>query len=102
VVTPCRCTVAFVRGTAVSPANVTITVKGLYLPDGVDTYQWKGQTVMVLANEGDYREDNVDRSAATSFGATGTVFAPRIEQRLEAVRHPLSMSQRRLTQTDDT
>ena len=30
----------------------------------------------VLANEGDFREDNVDRSASTAFGATGTVLAP--------------------------
>lgn len=37
---------------------------GLYMPDGVASYQWRGQTYLVLANEGDFREDNVDRSVA--------------------------------------
>jgi hypothetical protein len=35
----------------------------------VAAYQWRGNTYTVLANEGDFREDNVDRSAASSFGA---------------------------------
>ena len=38
--------------------------KGLYMPDGVASYKWRGHTYLVLANEGDFREDNVDRSAA--------------------------------------
>ena len=38
--------------------------KGLYMPDAVASYQWRGRTYLVLANEGDFREDNVDRSAA--------------------------------------
>ena len=41
-------------------------VSGLYLPDGIATYKWRGATYIVLANEGDYREDNADRSAAGS------------------------------------
>jgi hypothetical protein len=47
---------------------ISAAAKGLYMPDGVDTYSWKGQTFMVLANEGDFREDNVDRSTAGSNG----------------------------------
>jgi DNA-binding beta-propeller fold protein YncE len=39
---------------------------GLYMPDGVASYQWRGSTYLVLANEGDFREDNADRSAAGS------------------------------------
>ena len=39
---------------------------GLYMPDGVAAYQWRGRTYLVLANEGDFREDNADRSAAGS------------------------------------
>jgi hypothetical protein len=39
---------------------------GLYMPDGVASYQWRGRTYLVLANEGDFREDNADRSAAGS------------------------------------
>jgi 2',3'-cyclic-nucleotide 2'-phosphodiesterase / 3'-nucleotidase / 5'-nucleotidase len=32
-------------------------VKGLYLPDGIDSFQANGQTFLVLANEGDARAD---------------------------------------------
>jgi DNA-binding beta-propeller fold protein YncE len=39
---------------------------GLYMPDGVASYQYRGTTYLVLANEGDFREDNADRSAAGS------------------------------------
>ena len=39
-------------------------VNGLYMPDGIATYQWRGRHYLVMANEGDFREDNVDRSAA--------------------------------------
>jgi hypothetical protein len=43
---------------------ISVAAKGLYMPDGVDTYKWRGRTFMVLANEGDFREDNVDRARA--------------------------------------
>lgn len=45
-------------------------VKGLYMPDGIATYQAAGQTFLVMANEGDFREDDADRSAASTLGAT--------------------------------
>ena len=45
---------------------VAANAKGLYMPDGIVSYKVRGQTYLVLANEGDYREDNVDRSAAGS------------------------------------
>ncbi len=48
----------------ISPA-----VKGLYQPDGIATYEWRGRTLLVMANEGDFREDNGDRSAASGLGA---------------------------------
>jgi DNA-binding beta-propeller fold protein YncE len=38
--------------------------RGLYMPDSVATYKWKGETYLVMANEGDFREDNADRVAA--------------------------------------
>jgi len=44
------------------PANA----RGLYSPDGIASYKWKGRTFLVLANEGDFREDNADRAAAGS------------------------------------
>ena len=43
---------------------ITANAKGLYMPDAVASYKWRGQTYLVLANEGDFREDNVDRATA--------------------------------------
>ena len=48
----------------------SVAVKGLYTPDGIATFASEGQTYLVMANEGDYREDNADRSTATTFGGT--------------------------------
>jgi hypothetical protein len=48
----------------ISPA-----VKGLYMPDGMATFTANGQTFIAMANEGDYREDDGDRSAASALGA---------------------------------
>ena len=45
---------------------INAAASGLYMPDGVASYKWRGDTYLVLANEGDFREDNVDRSAAGS------------------------------------
>ncbi len=39
----------------------SVAAKGLYLPDSIATYESKGKTYLVMANEGDFREDNVDR-----------------------------------------
>ncbi len=48
----------------------TVSAKGLYMPDSVATYQWRGDTYVVYANEGDFREDGVDRitPAANQLG----------------------------------
>lgn len=43
---------------------INADASGLYMPDGIASYQWHGRTYLVLANEGDFREDNADRSAA--------------------------------------
>jgi DNA-binding beta-propeller fold protein YncE len=45
---------------------ITANARGLYMPDAVASYRWHGRTYLVLANEGDFREDNADRSAAGS------------------------------------
>ena len=45
---------------------INASASGLYMPDGVASYQWRDKTYLVLANEGDFREDNVDRSTAGS------------------------------------
>ena len=40
---------------------VNVPVSGLYMPDAIATYAVGGRTYVVLANEGDFREDNADR-----------------------------------------
>ena len=42
---------------------VTANAKGLYMPDAVAS-KMAGQDLLVLANEGDFREDNIDRVTA--------------------------------------
>lgn len=54
------------------------TVKGLYMPDGIAAYEWKGKTYLVMANEGDFREDDKDRSAASSLGAVSPLDKLRV------------------------
>ena len=61
-----------VAGQRIDPKNdgsiglVSVHAKGLYMPDGIATYSRGGQTFLVMANEGDFREDDADRSAASS------------------------------------
>jgi hypothetical protein len=45
------------------------TAKGLYMPDSVALYHWLGIPFLVMANEGDFREDNGDRARGSDFGA---------------------------------
>ena len=47
---------------------INVPVRGLYMPDAMATYSVGGQTYVVMANEGDFREDNADRVAV---GGTG-------------------------------
>ena len=53
------------------------------MPDGVASYQCRGRTYLVLANEGDFREDNADRSAAGSapYSAAAPLDRLRISNR---------------------
>lgn len=57
---------------------VSPNVKGLYMPDGMAAYQAAGKTFIVMANEGDFREDDGDRSNASTFGATGDLANLRV------------------------
>lgn len=62
-------------GNQIDPLNngtvsfISANVKGLYMPDGIATYEANGATYLVMANEGDFREDDGDRSAASTIGA---------------------------------
>ena len=51
------------------------------MPDGVAVYRWRGDTYTVMANEGDFREDNVDRSAASAFGGVNPLDRLRVSNR---------------------
>jgi len=59
-------------GNQIDPKNdgkielTSVKAKGLYMPDGVATYERNGRTYLVMANEGDFREDDADRSAAST------------------------------------
>ncbi len=63
-------------GNRIDPKNdgsiglVSVNAKGLYMPDGMVAYERNGQTYLVMANEGDFREDDADRSAASSVDSS--------------------------------
>ncbi|MEF8756361.1 MAG: choice-of-anchor I family protein [Accumulibacter sp.] len=61
-------------GNRIDPLNdgnaslISVNAKGLYQPDALATFERGGQTFVVMANEGDFREDDGDRSRAGSAG----------------------------------
>lgn len=71
-------------GNQIDPLNEgTVTfgsynVKGLYMPDGIAAYEWKDKTYLVMANEGDFREDDKDRTAASTFSAVSPLDKLRV------------------------
>jgi DNA-binding beta-propeller fold protein YncE len=58
-----------------------VAAKAFYMPDAVATYRWRGETYLVMANEGDFREDNADRAAASTFGAMSPLDRLRVSNR---------------------
>ncbi|WP_036303672.1 choice-of-anchor I family protein [Methylotenera sp. L2L1] len=46
------------------------SVVGLYQPDGMAAYEANGQTFIVMANEGDTREDDGDKARASTLSGT--------------------------------
>lgn len=48
----------------------TVAVKGLYQPDGMAAYESNGNTFIVMANEGDTREDDGDKARASTLAGT--------------------------------
>ncbi len=69
--------VAFINPNTVS-GLASVKVKGLYQPDGMATFEAASKTYIVMANEGDFREDDADRSAASGFGVAGTSILGRL------------------------
>lgn len=71
-------------GNQIDPRNdgtvefLSVNVKGLYMPDSMAAFDKNGVTYIVMANEGDFREDDADRSAASSMGETGILSNLRI------------------------
>ena len=61
-----------------TPNLISVNAKGLYMPDGIAVYEKNGQTYFVTANEGDFREDDKDRSPASELGATGDLANLRV------------------------
>ncbi len=62
-------------GNAIDPSNnspvslINVNLKGAYQPDAVTAYEVGGQTFLVMANEGDFREDGADEvRAGTLYG----------------------------------
>lgn len=53
-------------------------VKGLYMPDGIESFEHNGETFLIMANEGDFREDDGDRIRAEDLGATGELERIRV------------------------
>lgn len=58
-----------------SVSFINANVKGLYMPDGIAAYSSGGNTYLVMANEGDFREDDGDRSAASTLIGTGNILS---------------------------
>lgn len=48
-----------------------VAVKGFYQPDAIATHHYHGKTYLVMANEGDTREDDGDKKRASAIGVTG-------------------------------
>jgi len=44
-----------------------VAVQGLYQPDGIAAYESAGKTYLVMANEGDTREDELDKARASDI-----------------------------------
>lgn len=47
-----------------------VNVQGLYQPDGIAAYDVAGKTYLVTANEGDTREDELDKVRGSSYSGT--------------------------------
>lgn len=76
-------------------------VKGLYMPDGLATYQVGGKGYLVLANEGDLREDNADRANGSAFGGAGDLAGLRVVNDLSSTGNLFTVGARSFSIRDE-
>jgi hypothetical protein len=60
------------------------------MPDAIATYDWFGLPFIVMANEGDFREDDGDRSPASTFGAVAPLDRLRVSNK-DSTAEPLNL-----------
>ena len=84
---------------------ISPNVKGLYMPDSIAAYESRGKTYLVMANEGDFREDDGDRSAASTprrrRRRSPTCVSPTPTPR-RAISSPPARARSRFATTDGT
>jgi DNA-binding beta-propeller fold protein YncE len=59
---------------------ISVAAKGLYMPDTIASYTFLGLPFLVMANEGDFREDNFDRAVGSDFGAVAPLNGLRVSK----------------------
>lgn len=92
---------------AIDPSNnapvslINVPLKGAYQPDAIAAYEVNGQTLLVMANEGDAREDDgdVDR-AGTLFGTAAPLNRINVIKDLSTAGDLVSMGGRSFTIRD--
>lgn len=57
---------------------LSVNAKGLYQPDSIASFEKDGKVFLVMANEGDFREDDADRSTGGTFGRSAPLNTLRI------------------------
>lgn len=86
---------------AIDPSNnapvalTTVNLKGAYQPDAIATYEVGGQTFLVMANEGDAREDDGDVArAGTLYGTAAPLDRINVIKDLSSASNLVSMGGR--------
>ena len=83
---------------------ISVAVKGLYMPDGIAAYEWHDETYLVMANEGDFREDDGDRRTANSadIGAVAPLDKLRVSSADSSPGHLFAAGARSFSIRDKT
>lgn len=78
-----------------------VAARGLYQPDGMAAYQARGQTFIVMANEGDAREDEKDEARASFFGVTGDLARLTVSKPDSSATDPVAFGARSFSIRDE-